>query len=132
MIYDDSGKNIITTAQLNGQTPDLPKDIFDKLKSTKAETRFTWEPKTGVRVATVILPYSSTNSNGYVLVGRSLREIESREVSQLKTTAAATLITLASTLIATAIMVKLTETIELHKKLKVTDQDKQDLNIKAK
>lgn len=39
------------------------------------EVRFTWEPAQGVRAATVLASYGGASS-GYVLAGRSLREVE--------------------------------------------------------
>jgi hypothetical protein len=42
------------------------------------ELRFTWQPQPGVRAASVLTSYDG-HSRGYVLVGRSLREVEMLE-----------------------------------------------------
>ncbi|HEX8964956.1 MAG TPA: hypothetical protein VF820_00820, partial [Patescibacteria group bacterium] len=45
---------------------------------TFGEDRITWQPEKGVRIAAVIDKLSG-DKKGFVLVGRNLREIESRE-----------------------------------------------------
>lgn len=84
IVYDGEGKAISGTAELDGQIPTPPKGVFDAAKA-KGQNRLSWEPKEKVRVAAVVTPYSavasdasSSPSSGYVLVGRSLREVESR------------------------------------------------------
>jgi hypothetical protein len=42
------------------------------------EDRVTWQPEAGVRIAAVIEGYGGA-APGYVLAGRSLREVEIRE-----------------------------------------------------
>ena len=71
--YDDSGLVKSSNAVLNGQTPDLPKGVLDHARGN-GQNRITWEPQKGVRLAAVITRYD----NGYVLVGRSLRDVEER------------------------------------------------------
>ncbi len=77
VVYDDSGKPIVSTAKLNNQVPIIPSGIFNYVKNHH-QTRITWQPQKGVRSAIVVTRYTGTNS-GYVLAGRSLREIENRE-----------------------------------------------------
>lgn len=74
IIYDVNGKVLASEAKLNGKTPVLPSGVLDSAKNS-GEDRFTWQPQQGVRLATVIVPYS----NGYVLVGRSLYQTEKWE-----------------------------------------------------
>lgn len=74
IIYKDSGEALGSSTQLDNQTPKLPNGVLD-LVNKKGETRFTWEPKKGVRSAVVAKKYDG----GIVLVGKSLREIEKRE-----------------------------------------------------
>lgn len=74
MIFDKDKKLVAGSAQLDGQTPTPPEGTFDKAKK-KGDNRFTWQPKDGVRVAAVL---KAVDDKGYVLAGRSLREVESR------------------------------------------------------
>lgn len=76
VIFDNKGKIIGSSAQLNGKDPVIPQGVFVNTKNL-GETRFTWQPRTGVRSAVVVDYYKGLNS-GYVLVGRSLHEVENR------------------------------------------------------
>jgi len=75
--YDEGGKVIDSNAQINGETPTIPKGVLDFAK-TKGEDRFTWQTKEGVRIAAVVSYYKGVTP-GFVLAGRSLREVEVRE-----------------------------------------------------
>lgn len=81
VVYDSSGNVKFANASLNGRTPKPPQGVFDYTKE-HGEDRVTWEPEVGVRIASV-MTYSQ-GDGGYVLVGRSLREVEKR-VQQLTT-----------------------------------------------
>ena len=74
IIYDATGKELASSATLDGQSPRLPGGVFDSTK-TLGENRISWQPKDGVRIATVIVSYPE----GFVLAGRNLREVEQRE-----------------------------------------------------
>ncbi len=74
IIYKDSGDPIGSSTELDNQTPKLPSGVLEFVKKS-GEERFTWEPKKGVRSAVVVRKYNG----GFVLVGKSLREIEKRE-----------------------------------------------------
>jgi hypothetical protein len=76
IIFDDKGKIIGSSAVLDGKDPTVPSGVFTRTKAS-GETRFTWQPRVGVRSAAVITSYKGP-SNGFVLVGRSMREIEKR------------------------------------------------------
>ncbi len=76
IIFDGSGKVLATNAMLDGQTPQLPAGVLDYTK-VHGEDRITWEPKEGVRIATVIEYFGGANS-GFVLAGRNMREVEKR------------------------------------------------------
>ncbi len=81
IIFDAEGKPIAASGQLNDQMPSIPTGVFDYLKSHD-EDRFTWQPQTGVRSAVVVTPFKGPSpSSGYVLAGRSLREVEQRETN---------------------------------------------------
>jgi hypothetical protein len=82
MVFDKNGKLVGSSASLDGKDPTLPQGIFSSAKTSKTnELRFTWQPKTGVRSA-VVLDYYKGPIPGFVLIGRSLREIEVREDQQ--------------------------------------------------
>jgi hypothetical protein len=55
-----------------------PQGVFDYTDEYTVN-RVTWEPRSGSRFAIVVYKYIGKDS-GYVLVGRSLREIEHRQV----------------------------------------------------
>ena len=74
MIFNSNGQVTSSQAYLDGATPTIPQGVFETTKA-KGETRFTWQPKTGVRIATVVV----ATPVGYVLAGRNLREVEKRE-----------------------------------------------------
>jgi hypothetical protein len=76
IIYDDNGKLIGSSAILNGKNPSYPTGVFDNVKKS-GEARVTWQPEAGVRMATVVTRYTGTAS-GYVIAGRSLKEVEKR------------------------------------------------------
>lgn len=105
IIFDDKQKIIGSSAVLDGKTPTMPSGVLDQTKVT-GETRFTWQPRTGVRSA-VVVDYFKGASNGYVLVGRSLREIENREDNLEFIVFLAWVITLATSLAATVYLSKL-------------------------
>jgi len=74
IVFDATGKPLASSALLNGQTPTIPAGVFDYIKSN-GEDRITWQPQPGVRSAVVVTQFKGSNS-GFVLVGRSLREVE--------------------------------------------------------
>jgi hypothetical protein len=74
IVFDDSGKVLASSATLHGVVPAYPAGVLDYVRQ-KGQDRVTWQPKVGVRMATVVVPYN----NGFVMAGRSLTEIEKRE-----------------------------------------------------
>ncbi len=78
MIFDGKGTLLESSANLHGQSIALPIGVFDYAK-TNGENKFTWQPETGARFAVVLKYYSAGDKSGFVLVGRSLREVEIRE-----------------------------------------------------
>jgi hypothetical protein len=78
MIFDAQQKLNVANVTLNGIDPALPAGVLnDAVKS--GESRITWQPMTGVRQAIVVKYFHDTNDNpGWVVVGRSLTEIETR------------------------------------------------------
>ncbi len=77
IVFDDSGELIVSSVQLDGRTPAVPAGVFDYVRE-HGEDRFTWQPKEGVRSAAVVSRYTGERP-GFVLAGRSLREVEKRE-----------------------------------------------------
>ena len=92
-IYNATNTPIGSSVSLNGKLPTLPPGVFDKVKA-KGESDFTWQPQPGVRIAAVVTRYSSGPDSGYILAGRSLKEVEIRENNLTKMTAVATALAL--------------------------------------
>ncbi len=92
IVYDDNGDPIGASAQLDGQTPKLPSGVYDSVRKN-GELRFTWEPKKGVRSAVVVKKFNG----GFLLAGRSLREIEKRENNLLLQVGAAWVVIMLAT-----------------------------------
>ena len=105
IIFDDKGKMLGSSAVLDSKAPVIPQGVFTDTKKL-GETRFTWQPRVGVRSA-VVVNYFKGPTNGYVLVGRSLREIEKRESSLELIVFLAWIIILGSSLAATISLSKL-------------------------
>ncbi|HEX6977463.1 MAG TPA: hypothetical protein VF185_03905 [Patescibacteria group bacterium] len=95
IVYDDNGDPIGASAQLDGKTPRLPSGTYDSVRKN-GELRFTWEPKSGVRSAVVVKKFNG----GFLLAGRSLREIEKRENNLFLQTGAAWAVTMLASLFA--------------------------------
>ncbi len=73
VVYGRDGKPIAGSGVLDGQLPDYPPGALEIARSN-GENRVTWQPKSDVRIASVVVPYA----DGYVMAGRSLREVEKR------------------------------------------------------
>jgi hypothetical protein len=85
MLFSDQGQVLVSSAILNGEVPTVPSGVFDYARQ-HGETRVTWQPQKGVRSAIVVhrVQNASGTNMGFVLVGRSLREVEVREDNLLK------------------------------------------------
>lgn len=79
MVFDKKGTLTSSEAVLHGSVPVVPQGVFAYTLQNNQD-RFTWQPDTNVRIATVVVVYN----NGYILVGRSLREVEKREDALLQ------------------------------------------------
>jgi hypothetical protein len=77
IVFDAQGRPVSGSARLHGQLPAVPQGVLDNA-TRRGENRVTWQPEPGVRSATAIVPFSGAHS-GWVLAGRSLREVEQRE-----------------------------------------------------
>lgn len=78
IIYNEMGQPLASSADLNGQVPTVPQGVFEYV-NLHGEDRITWEPADGVRSAIVVRSFRNKDSTGYVLAGRSLREVEKRK-----------------------------------------------------
>lgn len=76
IVFDARQHVAASSGRLDGRTPEPPQGVLDHAAST-GENRVTWEPRSGVRIATVVVAVDSGES-GFVLAGRSLREAEDR------------------------------------------------------
>ncbi len=108
IVFDATGKPVASSALLNGQTPTIPSGVIDYVRQ-HGEDRITWQPQSGVRSAIVVTQYKGPNP-GFVLAGRSLREVEIREDNILHIAILAWIAILVATLLATAIIFRLLRT----------------------
>ena len=108
IVFDATGKPIASSVQLNGQTPTIPSGVFDYVRQN-GEDRITWQPQSGVRRAIVVTQFKGPNS-GFVLAGRSLREVEIREDDIMHLILLGWIAILLVTLLATAILFRLLRT----------------------
>ena len=102
IIYDDSGTVIASGTELDGKTPDLPKGVLDGVRRS-GQTRITWQPKPGVRGAIVVRKFGGSKP-GFVLIGRSLREVEKRVDLLLKQVLIGWFVILLATFAATTLL----------------------------
>jgi hypothetical protein len=71
--YDDAGRPVASSATLDGTTPTYPQGVLDYVR-THGEDRVTWQPRRGVRIASVV----TRSAHGFVVAGRNMREVEER------------------------------------------------------
>jgi hypothetical protein len=98
IVFDDSGKVLASSATLHGALPVYPSGVLDYTRQN-SEDRVTWQPEVGVRMATVVTRYDK----GFVLAGRSLREVEIRSSNLEKISGLAMLSIWAATLFVIAV-----------------------------
>jgi hypothetical protein len=101
MAFDDRGAVAGSSATLHEKTPQLPDGILEYVRG-HGQDRVTWQPEPGVRIAAVVVRYQGAQP-GFILAGRSLREVEVREDNAELEAGAAWIVTLAATLIACAL-----------------------------
>lgn len=87
VIYNSSGTPVAGNGFLQGTLPNLPAGVFAYVQA-HGEDQFTWQPRPSVRQAVVITSFNSVKTpnfpdsypnSGFVMAGRSLREVEIRE-----------------------------------------------------
>jgi hypothetical protein len=74
IVFDANGRPISSSAVLDGRTPAPPAGVFSYTQ-THGEERVSWQPRPGVRIAAVVVPFGGDHP-GFVLAGRSLSEVE--------------------------------------------------------
>jgi hypothetical protein len=74
IVYDAGGRPISSSAVLDGRTPVPPAGVFSYTQAHHEE-RVTWQPRPGVRIAAVVVPFGGDHP-GFVLAGRSLAYVE--------------------------------------------------------
>ncbi len=74
IVFDANGKPTTASGMLDGKIPEPPHGVFDYV-AKYGQDRVTWQPDRNVRIAAVI----DKTSTGFVLGGKSLREVELRE-----------------------------------------------------
>jgi len=73
-MVDEKGAITSSSARLHGNLRTVPPGVFDLARQT-GEVRVTWQPESGVRMATVVV---HNRNGGFVVAGRSLEESEAR------------------------------------------------------
>lgn len=75
-VYDASHEVIESSVSIQEAqtTPRVSSELFEGLRK-RDQIRLTWQPRKGIRQAIVITKFSGLRS-GYIVVGRSLREVE--------------------------------------------------------
>ena len=102
----DDGKVIASSARLHGQLRTLPKGVFSSIRGDGVEG-VTWQPEPGVRMATVVTR-NPGSSGGFIVVGRSLADTESR----IERIGSLLFVGWAATLIGLIVLVGFSETLE--------------------
>jgi hypothetical protein len=97
-VFSDAGDATASSGLLHGELPVLPAGIFDYVRA-HGEDRVTWQPEPGLRIAAVVVRFGGTEP-GFVLAGRSLREVEAREDNILLLTVVAGIVLLPASLAA--------------------------------
>jgi hypothetical protein len=105
IVFDATGKPIASSALLDVQIPIIPPGVFNDVRQN-GEDRFTWQPQLGVRSAVVVTQFQGSHP-GFVLAGRSLREVEIREDHILWIVIAGCVSMLLVTLVATVVVLSM-------------------------
>jgi hypothetical protein len=82
VVFDKNGNPLQTTGYLNGRIPQPPPGIWE-FTSANNEDALTWQPQSDVRMAMVFEKIMAPGE-GFVAVGRSLKETEIRESNLVK------------------------------------------------
>lgn len=77
VVTDDSEHVLASSATLDGQTPLPPQGVFSDA-ADHGSNHFTWQPTSGVRLATRVTKYGTGSNSGYIITGQSLKPYEDR------------------------------------------------------
>ncbi|CAN5160598.1 hypothetical protein BH11PAT1_BH11PAT1_5700 [soil metagenome] len=66
MVFDKNGKLLVSSGQLDGNSPILPQGVLNAAKQN-GQHRLTWQPVQGIRIASVVTYYHGTNEGTYSL-----------------------------------------------------------------
>ena len=105
VMYSATGTPIGASAGINGKAPALPSGVLDSVKA-HGEDRFTWQPQANTRIAAVVTSFAGPTP-GFVLAGRSIREVEVREKNLEIMTGVAALIALGVTFLLVLLLVNM-------------------------
>jgi hypothetical protein len=98
VVYDATGNVLATDGVLDSKAPLLPDGVLTAATQTGRDA-VTWQPREGVRVATITVPWNG----GTVTSGRSLRIVEGRETALELIVAAAWITTVFALAVACAV-----------------------------
>ncbi|MCA1596360.1 MAG: hypothetical protein LC772_08055 [Chloroflexi bacterium] len=77
MVLDESGDPLASSGEMDGRVPRIPEGVLEYVR-THGEERVTWQPRRDARCA-IVVQRVRVGQVGFVVAGRSLREVEDRE-----------------------------------------------------
>ena len=102
VVYGSADNVLASGGMLDGQPPAVPAGVLATARAT-GRNAVTWQPRSGVRVATVSVPWTG----GTVLAGRSLRLVEEHASQLALLVIAGWLATLAALVVAAWVVARL-------------------------
>ena len=105
-VFDAHGHALASTARLDHGVPHPPLGVLTAARSNGQDI-VTWQPRSGVRQAAVIVPFAAAQGDGFVVAARSLRTVEQREDDVLAIAGLGWLVTLGCTAAACVIASRL-------------------------
>jgi hypothetical protein len=101
VVFNENGQVVAASGLLHHQPIQVPAGVLDNVR-LHGESRLTLQPESGVRIAGIIVKYDGDHS-GFVLAGRSMRELESRSAQTRVFVAIAWIVGLGVSLLAVSI-----------------------------
>ena len=101
VVYGSADNVLASGGMLDGQPPAVPAGVLATARAT-GRNAVTWQPRSGVRVATVSVPWTG----GTVLAGRSLRLVEEHASQLALLVIAGWLATLAALVVAAGVVAR--------------------------